>query len=84
MVCSKCKEGKINKIEFIQTKETAYLCDTCEALWFKKDDINEFNAANLHTFFEEREKEYTIKRLDVKDWEHEELTNTAGINTSHV
>ncbi len=84
MICPKCKEGTINKIEFVQTKETAYLCNTCEALWFKKDEISEFNASHLHTFFEEREKEYTVKKLDIKDWEHEELTDITSRNTSHV
>ena len=61
MICPKCNEGDISKVMFKSTKEIAYLCNLCEALWFKGEVININSGHTLQSFSRGEELEYIVE-----------------------
>jgi len=69
MICPKCEEGAIEKIQ-IKTGEICSVCTFCHSLWISEENIR-FDTGHLLDFFREK-KEYghAVRNAGEKDREH--------------
>lgn len=70
MICPRCEEGQLLKIALKMTGEEATLCDFCETLWLKGEEIK-YNTG--HPYDEAKyvaDREYTVEEAEEKDQEH--------------
>ena len=55
MTCPRCDgQGSVLKVEILETKETLFVCDECEATWFEADNITATNWVDFGTVLEQR------------------------------
>lgn len=73
MTCPKCEEGNIIRIKFKDSGRIAFLCDVCEALWFKKGQIDLGTKHTLKSYSQEEDLGYSIEELREEDIEHQPL-----------
>lgn len=70
MICPKCEEGKIIKV-FLKTVDgEAMMCDFCETVWLRGEEIK-CNTGHPFNITRKREDlEYTLGESEDKDQEH--------------
>ena len=39
MLCPKCEEGMLKKIQFKKNRKKAFLCDLCESFWWEDEHV---------------------------------------------
>ena len=69
MICPKCEEGTIVKVELKKNGKIANLCDFCERMWLEGENIGK-DAGHALSSYKNGEREYTIDDLEEKDQEH--------------
>lgn len=69
MICPKCEEGKIVKILLKVNGEEASLCNYCETLWLKDEEIK-FNTGHPYDVARKDDREYTLEVSEESDQEH--------------
>src|SRR6185312_4471772 len=75
MMCPRCNEGILQKIQVKDTGERAFLCDTCEGLWFEDEEIKQFCKRTLSMYGSGNDLEYGFSELDEKDQDHRVESN---------
>lgn len=50
MLCLRCEQSKILKVWIKKLSKKAFLCDECEASWFKKDNINKLTFIDYGSY----------------------------------
>lgn len=75
MICPRCEEGELKKIQFKEDKKIALLCNACEALWFEEEEKNAATAHTLSAYANAGEYEYAFDDVDDVDHEHQKLVN---------
>lgn len=79
MNCPKCEDGTIDRVVFKKNGEIAYVCDLCEAMWFREEDVGIASGHTLSSFSEDQDLGYTIDKSFEKDQEHEPIRNIPKI-----
>lgn len=69
MRCPKCEEGKIVTIVLKRTGDEATLCNYCETLWLKDEEIK-FNTGHPYDIAKKDDREYTLEVSEESDQEH--------------
>lgn len=69
MICPKCEEGKIVKIFLKVPQEEASLCNYCETIWLKDEEIR-FNTGHPYDAARKDDREYTLEVSEERDQEH--------------
>lgn len=70
MQCPKCEDGIISKIQFKDNKKLAYLCDSCDTVWFEDEKIDMTTGHPLKSSIsEEHSVEDAFVYLDEEDEE---------------
>lgn len=67
MNCPKCEEGTLMKIRFKDGGKEAFVCDSCDALWFGEESISEVSGHTLHSYLKDRDLQYSIEEVYDKD-----------------
>lgn len=68
MTCPKCEDGTIKKLSFKNIPKTAYICDSCNSMWFENEKID-FNTGQLFSSISgDEDLEYSINELSEKDF----------------
>lgn len=62
MTCPKCNEETIVPIKFRVTGDEAFLCENCETVWPKEEDIYQTNGHLLNTY-EDQGYTYAYDRM---------------------
>lgn len=62
MTCPKCNEDAIVPIKFKTSGDEAYLCENCETVWPKEEDVYETTGHLLNTY-EDQVYTYAYERL---------------------
>lgn len=70
MICPRCETGTIINVSLKFTGEEAMLCDYCEAMWLKGDEIRFNNVRPIDLSFIEQGREFTIEESEDKDQDH--------------
>jgi len=63
MICPKCEEGNIAKTIFRKGGKIAYVCDLCEALWFKGEIIDFSTGHTFSSFSRGEELENVVDEM---------------------
>jgi transcription elongation factor Elf1 len=67
MTCPRCEEGQLITIALKMRGEEAVLCDFCETLWLKGEEIKYDTG---HPYNETRDYEYIIEEAEDRDQDH--------------
>lgn len=73
MVCPKCDEGKLKRIQFKRTGRRAHFCDFCGTMWLEEDIINELTGRRVRAYSDDEAIEYSIDVNEDADRESEPL-----------
>lgn len=71
MKCPKCEQGTIIHIQLKVNKKMGHLCDNCETVWFREEDIHKSDGHTLKSFSLGDELSYTVKEFPKEDQEHQ-------------
>lgn len=52
MICPRCEQGSILTATISVTSKTIYVCEECEATWFRKSDIGKVQFEDFGTYME--------------------------------
>jgi hypothetical protein len=64
MICPKCDEKAIRKIQFKKSGIYAFVCDVCKSLWFAKNVIDASNATSYDLYTQNDDYEYMYEDVD--------------------
>ena len=75
MICPKCEEGNIVAIAVKPSGDQASLCNYCETIWLKDEEIR-FNTGHPYDATRKDDREYTLEVSEGKDQEHRQAKFT--------
>lgn len=73
MNCPKCTKEKLAQVIVKVTGQAAFLCETCDILWFEGEAISKHTG---HPFASMSEMEYIVDPGKYYDSEHRSLKNS--------
>ena len=75
MICPKCEENSLAKIQFIGSKKIAYLCDACQSFWFVTEHITAANGHMLEEYIDDQHAENLFMYVHEKDEEQRQIAD---------
>ncbi|HET9946611.1 MAG TPA: hypothetical protein VFQ63_00970 [Patescibacteria group bacterium] len=72
MICPKCEEGELQKIQFKKGKKGAYLCSVCDTFWFDDELIASSTGHDFELYSQEEEQPYSLDEVGEEDIEQDD------------